>query len=64
MHYLLIGHFVVKVNSAGIKANAMLEGAYLISNSKPRCSTSGRKSSQKTSESNGGVGTVGEYDLI
>ena len=31
------------------------------SNSKPRCFTSGRKSSQKTtSKSNGGVGTVGE----
>ena len=26
--------------------------------------TSGRKSSQKTSESNGGVGTVGEYENI
>ena len=33
-------------------------------NSKPRCSTSGRKSSQKTiSESNGGVVTVGEFVL-
>ena len=32
--------------------------------SKPWCSTSGRKYTQKTlSESNGGVGTVGEFGL-
>ena len=36
-----------------------------VTNSKLQCSTSGRKSSQKTiSESNGGVGTVGEFGKV